>query len=53
VASSRMSRGSEGKNGRFNGVGCDVVKVGSNYSSLDAIFLLSHMDILVFYFHYK
>jgi hypothetical protein len=40
VASSWRSRGSEAKDGRFDGVGCGVVKVGPNYPSLDVIFLL-------------
>jgi hypothetical protein len=43
VVSSRRSRGSEAKDGRFDGVGCDIVKVGPNYPSLDVIFLLSHV----------
>jgi hypothetical protein len=30
VASSRRSRGSEIKDGRFDDVGCDVVEVGPN-----------------------
>jgi hypothetical protein len=49
VASSRRSRGSEAKDGRLDGVGCDVVEVGPNYHSLDAIFLLAHRGILVFW----
>jgi hypothetical protein len=52
-ASSPRSRGSEVKDDRFDGVGCDVVKVRLNYPSLDVIFLLAHRGILVFYFHYK
>jgi hypothetical protein len=50
VASSQRSHGSETKDGRFNGVGCGVVEVGPNYPSLDAIFILSHRGILVFWF---
>jgi hypothetical protein len=42
VPSSRRSRGCEAKDSRFDGVGCDIVEVGSNYPSLDVIFLLSH-----------
>jgi hypothetical protein len=53
AASLRRSRGSEAKDNRFDGIGCGVVKVGSNYPSLDAIFLLTHRGILVFCFHYK
>jgi hypothetical protein len=53
VASLRRSRGSEAKDDRFDGVGCGAVKVRLNYHSLDIIFLLAHMSILVFYFHYK
>jgi hypothetical protein len=48
VASSWRSCGSEAKDGRFDGVECDAVKVRPNYSSLDVIFLLAHIDILVF-----
>jgi hypothetical protein len=39
VASSRRSHGKEVKDGRFDGVGCGIVKVGPNYHSLDVIFL--------------
>jgi hypothetical protein len=53
VVSSQRSRGSEVKDGRFDGVGCGIVKVEPNYPSLDVIFLLAHRGILVFYFHYK
>jgi hypothetical protein len=53
VASSWMSHGSEAKDGRFNGVECDVVEVIPNYPSLDVILLLVHKDILVFCFCYK
>jgi hypothetical protein len=49
VASSRRSRGSEAKDGWFDGVGCGVVEVGPNYPSLDVIFLLAHRGILVFW----
>jgi hypothetical protein len=48
VASSWRSCGSEAKDGRFDGVECDAVKVRPNYSSLDVIFLLAHIGILVF-----
>ena len=50
VASSRRSRGSEAKDGRFDGVGCGAAQVGPNYPSLDVIFLLAHRGILVFWF---
>jgi hypothetical protein len=50
VASSRRSRGSEAKDGQFNGVACSAVEVGPNYPSLVVIFLLAHRDILVFWF---
>jgi hypothetical protein len=50
VASSQRLRGSEAKNGRFNGVGCGAVEVGSNYPSLVVVFLLAHRGILVFWF---
>jgi hypothetical protein len=53
VASSRMSYRSKAKDGRLDGIGCSTVKVGPNYPLLDIIFLLAHMSILVFYFHYK
>jgi hypothetical protein len=53
VASSWRSRGSEAKDDQFNVVECGVVEVGPSYPLLDAIFLLVHMGILVFYFHYK
>jgi hypothetical protein len=46
VASSRRSHGSEVKDGRFNGVGCDAMEVGSNYPSLVAIFLLAHRAVV-------
>jgi hypothetical protein len=49
VASSQRLRGSEAKDGRFDGVGCGVVEIGPNYHSLDVIFLLAHMGILVFW----
>jgi hypothetical protein len=51
VAPSQRSRGSEAKDGRFDGVGCSIVKVGPNYHSLDVIFLLVHRGILVFCFY--
>jgi hypothetical protein len=53
VASLWRSRDSEAKDGRFNGVECGVVEVEPNYPSLDVIFLLAHMGILVFCFRYK
>jgi hypothetical protein len=49
VTSPWRSRGSEAKDGRFDGVGCGAVEVGSNYHSLDVIFLLAHRGILVFW----
>jgi hypothetical protein len=48
MASSRRSYGSEAKDGRFDGVGCGIVEVRSNYPSLDVIFL-DYMGILVFW----
>jgi hypothetical protein len=36
------------KDGRFDGVGYDVVEVGPNYPLLVVIFLLAHRGILVF-----
>jgi hypothetical protein len=53
MASSRRSCGSEAKDGRFDGVGCSAVEVEPSYPSLDVIFLLAHMGILVFSFRYK
>jgi hypothetical protein len=53
MASPLRSRGSEAKGGRLDGVGCGVVQVRSNYLSLDIIFILAHMGILVFCFYYK
>jgi hypothetical protein len=53
VASSWRSCESEAKDGRFDNVGCDATEVEPNYPLLDIIFLLAHMDILVFCFHYK
>jgi hypothetical protein len=50
VASSHRSRKSEAKDGRFDGIGCSVVEVGPHYPLLVIIFLLAHMDILVFWF---
>jgi hypothetical protein len=49
VASSQRSRESEVKDGRFDGVKCGTVEVRPNYPSLDVIFLLPHMGILVFW----
>jgi hypothetical protein len=48
MALSQRSRGSEAKDGRFDGVGCSSVEVEPNYPSLDVIFLLAHRGILVF-----
>jgi hypothetical protein len=48
-APSWRSRGSEVKDGRFDGVGCGTVEVGPNYHSLDEILLLVHRGILVFW----
>jgi hypothetical protein len=53
LASPWRSHGSEAKDDWFDGVGCDTMDVGPNYSSLDVLFLLAHMGILVFCFHYK
>jgi hypothetical protein len=53
VESSRRSRGCEAKGGRSDGVGCGAVEVGPNYPSLDIIFLLAHMGILIFSFPIK
>jgi hypothetical protein len=50
VASSWRSSGCKAKDGRSNGVGCSVVEVRPNYPSLDVIFLLAHMGILVLSF---
>jgi hypothetical protein len=50
VASSWRSRGSQAKDGRFDGVGCGAVEVGPNYPSLDVIFVLAHEGILVFWY---
>jgi hypothetical protein len=49
VVSSWRSRGSEAKDGWFDGVGCDAVEVGPNYISLDLIFILAHRGIIVFW----
>jgi hypothetical protein len=49
VASSCGSCGSEAKDGRFVGVGCDAVEVRPNYLSLDVIFILAHRGIIVFW----
>jgi hypothetical protein len=43
-------RENKAKDDRFDGVGCGAVKVGPNYPSLDIIFFLAYMGILVFYF---
>jgi hypothetical protein len=48
VASSRRSRGSEAKDDRFDDIECSAMEVGSNYPSLDVIFVLAHRGILVF-----
>jgi hypothetical protein len=48
VAASWRSCGSKAKDGRFDGIGCGVVKVRPNYPSLDVIFILVHRGILVF-----
>jgi hypothetical protein len=53
VALSWMSRESEAKDGQFDSVGCDAVKVRSNYHSLVVNFLLAHRGFLDFCFHYK
>jgi hypothetical protein len=53
VASLWMSREGEAKDGQFDTVECGAVEVGPNYPSLDVIFLLAQIGILVFYFHYK
>jgi hypothetical protein len=50
VASSRRTRRSEAKDGRFDGVRCGAVEVGPNYPSLDVISILDHMSILIFWF---
>jgi hypothetical protein len=50
VASSQRSRGREAKDGRFDGVECDVVEVGPNYPSVVVVFILAHRGILVFCF---
>jgi hypothetical protein len=50
LALSWRSSGSEAKDGRFDGIGCDAVEVRPNYPSLDVIFLLAHKGILVFGF---
>jgi hypothetical protein len=47
MESSWRSRGSEAKDGRFDGVRCGAVEVRPNYPSLDGIFLLAHRGILV------
>jgi hypothetical protein len=49
MSSSRRKHGSEGKDGRFDGIRCGAVEVRSNYHLLDVIFLLVHMVILDFW----
>jgi hypothetical protein len=51
MASSRRSRGCEGKDERFYDIGCDVAEVSPNYHSLVAICLLAHRGILVLLAH--
>jgi hypothetical protein len=41
------------EHGQFDGVGCGAPEVRSNYHSLTVIFILAHMGIPVFCFHYK
>jgi hypothetical protein len=41
VASSWRSRGSEVKDGRFDGVGCNAAQIGPNYSYLVVILFSS------------
>jgi hypothetical protein len=53
VASSWRSCGGEAKDGRLDGIECGAAEVGPNYHSLDVIFLLAYMGILVFCFRYK
>jgi hypothetical protein len=53
MTSSHRSYGSEANDGRFDGIGCGIVEVRPNYPSLDVIFFLAYMGILVFCFHYK
>jgi hypothetical protein len=53
VVSSWMSRGSEAKDGQFDGIWCSAIEVELNYHSLDVIFLLAHRSILVFCFLYE
>jgi hypothetical protein len=50
VASSRRSHGREVKFGRFDGIGCDIVEVGPNYSSVVVVLISAHRNILVFCF---
>jgi hypothetical protein len=50
VASSPRSHGCEAKDGWFDDVGYDEVKVIPNCHSLDVIFFLAHMGILVLSF---
>jgi hypothetical protein len=53
VASSRRSRGSDAKDDRFDGVGCDVAQVRPNYPYFAVVFFLARRGILVFCFCYK
>jgi hypothetical protein len=53
VASSWRSRGGEAKDGWLDGIECGAAEVRPNYHSLDVIFLLPYMGILVFCFRYK
>jgi hypothetical protein len=51
VASLRRSRGSEAKDGWFDGIRCGAVEVGPNYTSLIVIFPFRpqrHSSLLVF-----
>jgi hypothetical protein len=51
MASPRRSRGSEAKDGWFDGVGCGTAQVRPNYAYLALIFFVAHRGILVFCFH--
>jgi hypothetical protein len=53
VASLRRSHESEVKDSQFDDVRCGTVEIRSNYLSLDVIFLLVRIGILVFCFSYK
>jgi hypothetical protein len=50
MASSWRSCGCEAKDGQFDDVGCDTVKVALNYPSLVVIFLSARRGILFFWF---